>query len=216
MCSETAKHYLEAFVPGARVAVAANAVAFPTTQAPPKDAASPVLLFVGMFAYGPNLEAAEWLVRDIFPRIVAEVPDARLALVGGYIERLDHLRPAAHGVDFLGFVPDIAAAYAASAVAASPILSGGGTRTKIIEAVAYRVPVVSTTLGAEGLDFVDGSEIVLRDDAVSFAAACVALFRDPARRVAMAEAAVRRGAAYDRATVIPGIARALASTALRP
>ena len=213
VCSQAAKDYLAAFAPRARIEIAANAVAFPKTEATPLDGQSTTLLFVGMFAYGPNLEAAEWLVREIFPRVLAQVPEARLALVGGYIEKLDHLRAASRHVDFLGFVPDIAAAYARSAVACSPILAGGGTRTKIIEAAAYRVPIVSTTLGAEGLDFVDGREILLRDDAAGFADACIALLRDPARGRALAEAAFLSGRIYDRERVIPEIAAALERTA---
>ena len=213
VCSQAAKDYLAGFAPGARIEIAANAVAFPKTEATPPDGRSTTLLFVGMFAYGPNLEAAEWLVREIFPRVLAQVPEARLALVGGYIEKLDHLRADARQVDFLGFVPDIAAAYAQSAVACSPILAGGGTRTKIIEAAAYHVPIVSTTLGAEGLDFVDDREILLRDDAVGFADACVALLRDPARGRALAEAAFLSGRIYDRDRVIPEIAAALERTA---
>ncbi len=213
VCSEVARAYLAKMAPAGRVVVAANAVRWPRVALERPSTPPRVLLFVGLYLYDPNREAAEWLVRDLFPRVLVAAPDARLVLVGGGIERLAALRDVTPNVEFAGFVPDIAEAYRNSAVALAPILAGGGTRTKLIEAAAYRVPIVSTTLGAEGLDFVDGREILLRDEPQAFADACVALLDDPARAAAIADAACRRAATYDRDRVQPEIERALVEAA---
>jgi glycosyltransferase involved in cell wall biosynthesis len=92
-----------------------------------------------------------------------------------------HAKPPP-GVEFLGFVQDLDALYARSRVVVAPILTGGGTRVKIIEAALYGRPVVSTTLGAEGLELsAERGELVIADDGEVFAQAVVGLLRDNAR-----------------------------------
>ena len=214
VCSEVARAYLERVVGKNNVKVAPNAVAFPNVATPPvrdgKSSASRSLLFIGIYAYPPNLEAAEWLVRTIFPLVLRLAPDARLVFAGSHIERIAHLSGMTPNVEFAGFIPELADVYARAAVSVCPILAGGGTRTKIIEAAAYRMPVVSTKLGAEGLDFEDGREILLRDDPEAFARACVEMLDDPVRAALIAERAYIKARTYDRVDVIPAIAAELA------
>lgn len=209
VCSSTARDHLDLVVRSGNVRIAPNAVAFPAAVgrgANQAGAAPPILLFVGIFAYPPNKEAAELLAAQIFPRVLKEIPDARLVFVGAYVEMIGHLQHVAPNIELRGFVDDLAGVYEEASLACTPIMAGGGTRTKIIEAAAFHLPVVSTTLGAEGIEFEDGKEIVLRDDPESFAAACVALLRDPERAARIAEAAFVRARRYERSMVIAQIA----------
>src|SRR5262249_5552633 len=112
------------------------------------------------------------------------------------------------GVEFTGFVDDLEALYQQSRVVCCPVLAGGGTRIKIIEAAACGKPIVSTRIGAEGLEMVDGMELLLRDEPKSFAEACLRLLKDSTlcnKLGYAARAAVIRY--YDRSRVIQSIQR---------
>jgi glycosyltransferase involved in cell wall biosynthesis len=95
------------------------------------------------------------------------------------------------GIEALGFVENLAPIYAAAMIAVCPVRRGSGTRIKIIEAAVNKRPVVSTTVGAEGLTFKPGVEILTVDDARGFADACIGLFRDPAQAALIGEAAAQ-------------------------
>ena len=130
-----------------------------------------VLLFVGSLGYGANLDGLRWFLAEVFPRLRHRVPGTRLRIVGSGGDDTGWL--AEHrGVELLGAVDDIGAELAAAAALVVPILWGAGTRIKILEAFAHRVPVVSTTVGAEGLDVETERELLIADDAEDFAAAC--------------------------------------------
>ena len=128
----------------------------------------------------------------IFPLVQRQMPEARLIVAGGMPERVPSFRSPPPGVEFTGFVPDLDKLYAGSRVIACPVTVGGGTRLKLVEAASYGRPMVSTRLGAEGLAFEDGREIVLRDDDEGFATACVQLLRDDAECARLGEAARAR------------------------
>lgn len=141
----------------------------------------PVVLFQGTFDYGPNADGAQWLAEEIAPRLRRNVPRASVRLVGrttGAVERL-HDPPA---VTCVGMVPSMGPELARADIAVAPIRYGSGTRLKIIESFANRVPVVSTTLGAAGLGARDGVHLLLADDAERFALACQRLLTDPELR----------------------------------
>jgi glycosyltransferase involved in cell wall biosynthesis len=106
------------------------------------------------------------------------MPMAHLQIVGRGGEDLSIPNAYAGSVTVHGFVESLSARYQAARVAICPIHSGGGTRIKIIEAAAYRVPTIATSLGAEGLVFEDGKSIVLRDTAEGFATAIIELLAD--------------------------------------
>lgn len=136
------------------------------------------VVLVGTMGYGPNREGAEWLLREVWPRVHRRLPGADLVVAGS---RSEHLSvPASAGnVTLLGQVDAIEPLLRSASVVAAPILVGSGTRVKILEGFAHCIPVVSTTAGAEGIDAVDGRSIVIADDPDAFGDAIVRLLTDP-------------------------------------
>ena len=172
-----------------RVSVVPNG--YPVVDAPAAHrvaGAAPVILFQGTLRYPPNADAARFLVDEVGPALRALVPDARIRLVGLTTPALADLDdPPA--VTLVGQVPDVGVELAGADLVLVPIRFGSGTRVKIIEAFAHRVPVVSTTLGAEGLGAVDGEHLLIGDDPESLARACARLLSDEALRTRLVAAA---------------------------
>jgi len=161
------------------------------------------LVFVGSMDWMPNEDGIAWFVRTVLPLIRAELPGARLDIVGRNpspaVVALAHESP---GVTVTGTVSDVRPYVEGAAVSIVPLRVGGGTRLKIYEAMALECAIVSTTIGAEGLPLHDGEEIVIADAPEDFAAACVRLMRAPATRAQLGRAAgerVRREFGWDRA-----------------
>ncbi len=212
VCSAGDQAHLRRFRFGDRVEVVPNAAAVPAQ--PPGLVAEPTLAFVGTCEYPPNVAAAERLVRRILPLVRREVPGARLLLAGKRSDELPSRRDAPEGVEYLGFVPDLDALYARTRVVCCPIAIGGGTRIKLIEAAGQARPMVSTAIGAEGLDFVPEAEILLRDDDAAFAAACAGLLRDDAACLRLGAAArARMVALYDAGRITARLAGLMRSAA---
>ncbi|MBI4541920.1 MAG: glycosyltransferase [Gemmatimonadetes bacterium] len=161
--------------PHAEVAIVPNGVDTAYFRPSPLGRA---VLFTASMSYAPNREAAEWLVREVWPAVRREEPGAQLRLVGWRGETaLAHLR-GAPGVAVVGSVPDVRPELEGAAVAVAPLAAGAGTRIKILEALAAGRPVVTTTVGAEGISVADGVHCLVRDDPRSFAEAVVRLLRD--------------------------------------
>ena len=157
----------------------------------PAGGGLPVVLFQGNLGYPPNIDAAQWLATVIAPLIRVAVPAAEVRLVGRPGANVTQLhRPGVLNV--VGEVPSMEGELARASVAVVPVRYGSGTRVKILESFAHRVPVVSTTLGAEGLDVEDGVHLLLADDPEEFAAATVQLLGDLELRVRLTEAAEAR------------------------
>lgn len=183
VCSEHDRQLLSRLVPRSSIRVVENAIDIPPVK-PKKPGFTAV--FIGSFNYGPNVEAARELIEEIWPMVLAEIPEATLRIAGrGSREQLGTLPST--GVELLGFVPDLTALYADSGIMVCPIRRGGGTRIKILEAAAHGVPVVSTTLGAEGLKLIPGRDIVLADRPDDIAKECVRLLTDRALCARIAE-----------------------------
>jgi len=134
-------------------------------------------IFVANFAYEPNRNGARFLLEAVFPRVWEELPEARLALVGGGLEGKPSEDPR---VEAAGFVSDLRAAYASARCAVVPLLQGGGTPLKFVEALAYGVPVLATPRAAAGLAVSDGVDCLLAGEAADFAAKLVTVLRDGA------------------------------------
>jgi polysaccharide biosynthesis protein PslH len=155
------------------VDVAAIAPVSPLTE-------EPRAIFVASFRYGPNRNAVRFLLEEIFPRVWQQLPQARLALVGAGLDQSPSTDPR---VEALGFVDDLGEAYATARCAVVPLLQGGGTPLKLIEALAHGLPVVATSRAVAGLQIHDGEHCLLADDAASFAAALVQVLRDGAPEI---------------------------------
>jgi glycosyltransferase involved in cell wall biosynthesis len=194
---------------------AGNVVAIPnamTVRPPTAPVTEPTLLFVGSYAARTNIDAAEFMIDKIWPRICSAKPEARLLIVGPHAERIAPRRVPDATVQILGYQEDLDPLYQQARLVVCPIRAGSGTRVKIVEAAAHGKPVVSTTLGAEGLEMTDGLNIILRDDATSFAEACVELLSDLAKCTRIGEQARRCVLErYDRSHVVNQIAGRLRS-----
>ncbi len=151
-------------------------------------AAHPTVLFPGNFCYPPNSDGARWLVMHVLPRLREEIPDVEVRLVGEPDTSVTGLASRA-SVTVVGRVPEMGPELAKADVVAVPIRYGSGTRLKILEAFANRIPVVSTTVGGEGLDAEGGRELLCADDPTSFARACATLLRSGPTRRTLADAA---------------------------
>jgi glycosyltransferase involved in cell wall biosynthesis len=136
-----------------------------------------VVVMVGLFRYGPNATAATWFAREVLPRLRQLVADVELRLVGRHDGALDDVS-GQPGVRVLGEVDDVGAELRHARVAAVPVLAGSGTRVKVIEALAYGVPLVTTSAGCEGIDVRHGKNVLVADDAGQMAAACARLLED--------------------------------------
>ena len=148
------------------------------------------LAFLGSMDWRPNIDGVRWFAADILPLIRRRLPECSLTIVGRSpapeILRLAEADPRIH---VTGTVPDVRPYLWESAVLIVPLRVGGGTRLKIYEAMAARVPVVSTGVGAEGLDVRDGENIALADSSGAFAERCMALLGDAEARRKQAQAA---------------------------
>lgn len=175
ICSNRDRAYLAERwkLPG--ITVIPNAISIPTPQ---PIIAEPTLLLIGTYTYPPNLQAANFLLEQVFPLVQQTVPDAKLIIAGKAPEHIRTYQKELPGVEFTGFVTNLDDLYRRSRVACNPISFGGGTRVKMVEAAAYGKPIVATRIGAEGLEMIPDKDFLLRDSATEFAAACVELLRN--------------------------------------
>ena len=165
-----------------------NAVVIPNGFTAPERAIGkrrtgvpPTILFQGLLTYAPNVDAADFLVREILPRLRARLGQVRVRLVGQVDQRVSRLHEDPE-VTVTGPVAGMSDELAKADLVLVPIRFGSGTRVKILEAFANRVPVVSTSLGAEGLRVESGRHLLVADTADGLADACAALLSDPPLR----------------------------------
>jgi glycosyltransferase involved in cell wall biosynthesis len=171
------------------------AVDVPGRPLAPEGSGQPIVLFVGGFAHPPNVDAAHWLATSIFPRVLQQVPEARLELVGH--EPSDEiLALAGDRVSVHGSVPDVTPYLDRAAVVVAPIRIGGGMRVKVLEALAAGKALVATARAGEGLEARPGKELVVADDEDEIVEALVQLLLDPQRRRRLADSARRWAEAH--------------------
>jgi glycosyltransferase involved in cell wall biosynthesis len=175
VCSEDDQNYLTEQLKLPGIKVIPNTVKIPEHQ---PIVANPTLLFLASYQYQPNLQAANFLLEKIWPYIYQEMPKARLIIAGREPQKIRDYGKKIPGVEFTGFVEDLDALYRDIRVVCCPILSGGGTRIKMVEAAAYGKPIVATAVGAEGLKMSNEKEFLLRDHPKAFAQACIELMNN--------------------------------------
>jgi glycosyltransferase involved in cell wall biosynthesis len=162
MVSEADMAAARELCPGARLRLVPNVVDVSAIAPVVPDTAARRALFVGSFSYEPNRNGLRFLLDEVMPRVWAQLPDARLRLVGAGLED----SPSEDSrVEALGFVDDLADAYADVSAAVVPLLQGGGTPLKFVEALAYGLPVVATPRAAAGLAVRDGEHCLMADGA---------------------------------------------------
>jgi len=179
--------------PKANPIVVPNAVA--ETQACPRRDDGATLIFVASFGYVPNVDAALWFVRTVWPGLRVRIPQLKLLLVGRDppASVIDLRR--CPGVTVTGSVPDLGPLYARASLALVPLRAGGGTRIKLLEALAHGVPVVATRIGAAGIPIAQTGSGWIADDPQQFALACLSALQhacERRRRGARGRALVRR------------------------
>jgi glycosyltransferase involved in cell wall biosynthesis len=151
------------------------------------DAPGATVAFVATMGWAPNVDAAVWLAREIWPGVLARVPEAQLLLVGK--DPTPAVRAlAGAGVHVTGTVADVAPYLSQARVVVAPLRAGGGTRLKIMEALDVGRPVVATSLGCEGMEDLVGRGVIVADTARAFAEAVSGLLVDPSRAAALGRA----------------------------
>jgi glycosyltransferase involved in cell wall biosynthesis len=189
--SEEDRAALLAAAPGwARVEVISNGLdlgTYPLGLAAPQPN---TLVYPGSLTYAPNLDAAHYFVKDILPRIRAEVPATRLLITGKV--PTGGSAPEGPAITYTGYVPDVRPVIAGAWVCPVPLRAGaGGTRFKVLEALALGTPIVSTAIGAEGVAVTDGVDILMAEEPADFATQTVKVLRSPELRNRLATAGRR-------------------------
>jgi len=188
---------LQTRAPGVQADVIPNGVDTRALEPLPSADGPPALLFVGSMNYRPCVDAAVWLVREILPLLRRTHPGLHVWIVGR-CPLPEVLALAGDDVTVTGEVEDVEPYYRRATLAVVPLRAGGGTRLKILEAMALGRAVVSTTVGAEGLRVADDTHLALADDAPTMARTIAALLNDEPRRSRLERAArALVEAAYD-------------------
>ncbi len=137
------------------------------------------VLLLGTMFWPPNIEGALWFARQVWPQVRERLPDATFTMVGkNPPEALRSLQGESSGIRVTGYVPDPLPYLEHAAAFVVPLFSAGGMRVKIVDGWRWGLPVVSTTIGAEGIRYVDGENILIADEAGEFAAAVIRLLED--------------------------------------
>lgn len=175
------------------------------------DANEPIVVFTGSMDWEANIDGVEYFCAEIWPRVLKAVPNARFRIVG----RNPHPRVvslASDSIEVTGTVPSVTDYMRDAAVFVVPLRIGGGTRLKIYEAMAMGKAVVSTSVGAEGLDVEDGRDIMLADTSLAFADSIIKLLCDRQARKQFESAAAQLAAGFDWSVIADRFEEVLSET----
>ena len=182
VCSDIEKNYLldiHGLQSGSKVTVVPNGVTLRGLNSYPiaRDD-TPRLLFIGSLNYSPNSEGIIWFIDNVMPSLVARFDGIELMVVGhSPPKRL--VEKASRNINVKGYVGDVTDVYIKASVAVVPLFAGGGTRLKILEAFSLGAPVVSTSIGAEGILAIDGKHLCVAENAEEFVAAISQILVSP-------------------------------------
>lgn len=204
VCSDSDAKYLSRIYRSRTIYSIPNAIEIPKeTTIPGTELA---VLFIGTYVYQPNVEAAEYLITAVWPEILKHLPQARLYIAGNHAENIPSYKQKPKNVVFTGFVEELAELYSKVKIMCCPIFAAGGTRIKIIEAAAFGKAIVSTKIGAEGLDFIDGKDIFIKNNLKELVDCCVELLQnDDAVAEIGREAKKRVCEHYDKEAIVRSI-----------
>jgi polysaccharide biosynthesis protein PslH len=211
--SEPDRAYMSQFMPAERISIVPTGVDLKQYRGSTDgQAAQPLVVFTGTMDFEPNVDGVEYFCREIWPRVLKAVPNARFRIVGkkpvAAIRRLTSPQ-----IEVTGTVDSIVEHLQQAWVLVVPLRMGGGTRLKIYEGMAVGRAVISTSIGAEGLDVRHGKDIILADDCERFAGAVITLLNEPELRKRYERAAVELVARFDWSSVAERFAEILAGAA---
>jgi glycosyltransferase involved in cell wall biosynthesis len=176
------KEVIKKYVSGMKIEVIPNGVDTSYFKPAPTNSIEKALVFTGTMDYYPNVDGMAFFIREILPIILKEEPDLKLYIVGknppSQMKKFEN-----SNIVITGFVNDIRPFVQRAAVYVVPLRVGGGTRLKILEAMAMEKPVVSTPIGCEGLEVEDEKNILIASDPHSFASYVLKLLRDATLRM---------------------------------
>jgi glycosyltransferase involved in cell wall biosynthesis len=188
-CSQDDADFIQDLTPGLPVTVIGNGVDLEYFRPTPMPVSGPPkLLYLGSMNYEPNIDAVDHFFRRIHPHLVSLVPDVEVQVVGHGPPPAIRAWERLPGVTVTGAVSDVRPYIEACTALIVPLRFGGGTRLKILEAIAAGRPVVSTSIGAEGLGLGHGEHLLLADEPTAFARETARLVRDAALRRRLTEA----------------------------
>ena len=210
--SEYDRQQMKTMTDPSRISVVPTGVDLRQYQAAAGESATePVVIFLGSMDWEANVDGVTYFCREIWPRVKRAAPEARFRVVGrNPDQRVKQL--ASGDIEVTGRVESVIEHLREAAVFVVPLRIGGGTRLKIYEAMAMRKAVVTTTIGAEGLDVNHGRDILLADDPQTFADSVVEMLRDHPRRMILEAAAGDQAARYDWSVVTDRFEESLAQT----
>lgn len=165
---------------------------FDPDQWPRHPTPSPSILFCGALDYSPNIDGIEWFAEQVWPQLRRALPELSWQIVGKSPGARAQRWASLDGVELIGEVEDVRPYYQSAWLQVVPLRIGGGTRLKIVESLGMRCPVVSTSLGAQGLELQPERELLLADGAQAFVQQVLRLLGDPALSGALQEAGCRR------------------------
>ncbi len=145
-----------------------------------KGERKPIIVFIGNYAWPPNPDAVVWFVKEVWPLIYSKCPQAEFQIIGSEPTPEVLELSLIPGVKVLGFVPETKPYLESAAVSIAPLRFGGGMKGKVNEAMAYGLPVVATSFGAQGFNATHGEEMFIEDEAEGFAKSVVQLLNDHA------------------------------------
>jgi sugar transferase (PEP-CTERM/EpsH1 system associated) len=190
--SEHDRGVVQRMVPGAHVFTVANSVDTEEYQVPPEIERERSVVFTGSLGYQPNADAVAFFLDEVWHRVRRAVPDGTCQIVGRDPSRALLSRSGTDGVVVTGHVDDVRPYLARAGATIVPLRAGAGTRLKILEAMATGNGIVSTRIGAEGLDVRDGVDLLLADDPAAFAQAVIRVLTDPELRRRLGTSARQR------------------------
>jgi glycosyltransferase involved in cell wall biosynthesis len=207
--SEADRAAMAGMIPATRITVVPTGVDTKAFRPAVRNhAPDPVVMFLGSMDWEPNIDGVQYFVDSMWPAIRAAVPGARFQVVGrspvASIRRL-----ASEDVEIVGTVPSVVEYLHRAAAVVVPLRVGGGTRLKIYEAMGAGKAVISTTIGAEGLDYHDGRDILIADTPDTFAGKVIEVLRGGERRRSLEDAALALASQYDWSSIARTFAAAM-------
>ena len=143
------------------------------------------LIFIGGFNWEPNIDGIEWFVKEIWESIRVRMPDAVVTVIGSHPTEAILELGKTSGVNVIGYVPDTNPYLKRAAISIAPLRYGGGMKGKVTEAMSLGLPVVTTSVGAQGLNAISGKHLLIADEPLEFTEAVISLLESPSYRTNM-------------------------------